>query len=131
MIVQRYEPSLETSVNKLSFAGSRMSVLSSGAFPVFERLHLAVGLKGWVGNSPAVAALPPLHEVYFRRTLPGIGSLESREWVTASSEVPSCLLACRTGGGDSATDRPDEARELRATAVMATVLRLPLLTSAR
>jgi hypothetical protein len=32
MIVQREERSLETSVNKLLFAGSRMSVFPSGAF---------------------------------------------------------------------------------------------------
>ena len=37
MIVQGWERSLKTSVNKLLSAGSRMSVLSSGAFPVYER----------------------------------------------------------------------------------------------
>jgi len=27
------------------------------------------------GYSPAVATLPPLHEIYIRRTMPGTGSL--------------------------------------------------------
>ena len=34
MIVQRWERGPETSVNKLLFAGSRMSVFPSGAVPV-------------------------------------------------------------------------------------------------
>jgi hypothetical protein len=34
MIVQRWKQSPETSVNKLLFAGSRMSVAPSGAVPV-------------------------------------------------------------------------------------------------
>jgi hypothetical protein len=62
MVVQRQERGLETSVNKLLFAGSRMSVLRLG-------LSLSeIGRRScdrphrMIGTSPAVASLPPLHE---------------------------------------------------------------------
>jgi len=32
-------------------------------------------LQGWVGNSPVVAALPPLHGCIFAGPCPGTGSL--------------------------------------------------------
>ena len=46
MIVQGWKQSQETSVNKLLFAGSRMSVGSSGAVPVEVDVDLAIGHTG-------------------------------------------------------------------------------------
>ena len=84
-----------------------------------------------IGNSPAVAALPPLHEIVFTGPCPGAGSLEFAVNVaSASLEFPPYLAAARAVVISRSTAQIKPASS-RATAVMATVLSLPLRISAR
>lgn len=70
MIVQRWERSPETSVNILLFAGSRMSVFRLGLSRSEYGRRRDAGLTGRSGIPLAAATLPPLHEMFFHRTLP-------------------------------------------------------------
>jgi hypothetical protein len=70
MIVQREERSLETSVNKLLSAGSRMSVVPFGAFPVFERASILRSASRMSREFPCRGFAPAVARDYFHRTLP-------------------------------------------------------------
>src|SRR5882672_6577234 len=69
-------------------------------------------LQGWVGNSPVVAALPPLHECIFTGPCPGIGSLVQVVTVRPPSIGSPALLGLSMRRVRRARDRPDEASEL-------------------
>lgn len=64
-----------------------------------------------IGNSPAVAALPPLHEIVLPDLAPASAPWKSCERSAFLLASP-VLLGRNTRGGDLAADRPDEAREL-------------------
>lgn len=130
MIVQGWERSLETSVILLLSAGLRLSVASSRGCPCLRTgVNLAIGLKRKSGIPLTVATLPPLHDVIFagrvpRRTAPYddhllFGPRIASYTATARPRVTSRLTAQMKPANS------------RATAVMATVLVLPLRVSAR
>src|SRR6185369_12920880 len=103
----------ETSVNKLLFAGSCMSVFPSGAFPVFERASILRSASKDGREFP----LPWLRSrrctrFVFTGPCPGAGSLRNGSNVPLTPLGSPALLGDNTGGGDRAADGPDEAREL-------------------
>src|SRR5437867_3748604 len=103
----------ETSVNKLSFAGSCMSVFRPGAFPVFERASILRSASKDGREFP----LPWLRSrrctrFVFTGPCPGAGSLRNGSNGPLAPLGSPALLGHSTGGGDLATDGPDEAREL-------------------
>ena len=122
----------ETSVNKLLFAGSRMSVFPSGAFPVFERASILRSASKDGREFP----LPWLRSrrctrFVFTGPCPGAGSLRIGSNVPLTpSEVPPYLATARAVVIARLTAQMKPASS-RATAVTATVFSLPLLTSAR
>src|SRR5882724_5253823 len=102
----------ETSVNKLLFAGSRMSVFPSGALPVFERASILRSASKDGREFP----LPWLRSrrctiSVFTGPCPGAGSLRDGSNVPLAPFGCPALLGRSTGSGDLATDGPDEARE--------------------
>ena len=103
----------ETSVNKLSFAGSCMSVFRPGAFPVFERASILRSASKDGREFP----LPWLRSrrctrFVFTGPCPGAGSLRNGSIVPLTPLGSPALLGHSTGGGDRAADGPDEAGEL-------------------
>jgi hypothetical protein len=134
MIVQRKERSLETSVNKLSFAGFEFTQVrfSSGAFSVFERAStMWSAIKDGRefpcrGSAPAVT-----RDLFSPAPCPGAGPLRKvQPCHLLPLQVPSYLPALLALLASRATAQTKPASS-RATAVRATVLRLPLLSSAR
>src|SRR5256885_3734905 len=69
-------------------------------------------LQGWVGNSPVVAALPPLHGCIFTGPCPGSGSLVQVVNVRPPPIGSPALLGLSTGRVCRASNGPDEAGEL-------------------
>src|SRR2546421_308857 len=103
----------ETSVNKLLFAGSRMSVFPSGAFPVFERASIlrSASKDGREFPLPWLRSRRCTRSV-FTGPCPGAGSLRNCCNVPLTPLGRPALLGHRTGGSDRAVDGPDEPREL-------------------
>src|SRR6185436_17723817 len=108
-----WERSLETSVQQSLMRKFCMSVLRLG-LSRSTVVHRPCGrLQGWVGNSPVVAALPPLHGCNFAGPCPGTGSLVQVVNVRPPPiGRPPYLLDLSTRRVGGTRDRPDEAGEL-------------------
>ena len=78
-----------------------------------------------IGNSPAVAALPPLHEICLAGPGPGIGSLEKVVNVPPSFLGSPVLLGRSTREVTSRLIAQMKPASSRATAVTATVFACP------
>src|SRR5882724_10726452 len=107
--------------------------VSVRGFPCLRTcVDLAIGFKGWSGIPLAVAALPPLHEIYLHRTMPRRRLPEKLfQRATHSPRKSKPYLATARAVVIARLTAQMKPASSRATAVTATVFSLPLLTSAR
>src|SRR5229473_2170482 len=94
-------------------------------------VDLAIGLTARSGIPLAAAPLPPLHEIIFTGPCPGAGSLKIWFARAAGSLRTSRLTLLQQAQGIARPAAQMKPASSRATAVMATVLSLPLRISAR
>ncbi len=96
----------------------RIAEVSSGAVPVLDRASIDDRPQSEIGNSPAVASLPPLHD----------GDVGWAEIPAYAPIVDQPLASAVAISRLMAQMNPQSSR---ATAVTATVLSLPFLISVR
>jgi hypothetical protein len=132
MIVQGWERSLKTSVNKLLFAGSRMSVLSSGAFPVYDRASTLRSASRMGREFPCRGCAPAIaRDLSSPDHAPALGSLKVARNVPHTPLGRLLYLAATRASVMARLIAHMKPASSRATAVMATVFTLPRLVSAR